>query len=127
MDKLYKKCFKHVVPRYTPEDGVGLYAKEGISKDTVVLEIPLQGMITIDNLLASQSDEVSQLICDLNIEQDQQFIMFSVLLHLEGQKTDGLWYSYMKDLWPAREEMNNSILWSDAKVKALSKSNYIAE
>lgn len=54
-------------------------------------------------------------------------MMFSVLLHLESNKKESLWYSYINDLWPSREDMNNSLLWSDSKVKALSKRNYVSD
>lgn len=32
-NKLYKACFKHVLPRYTPQEGVGLYAKDTVAKE----------------------------------------------------------------------------------------------
>lgn len=32
------------------EDGLGLYAKDNIKKDNVILSIPLEGIITIESL-----------------------------------------------------------------------------
>jgi hypothetical protein len=49
-NKDYKDCFKNIQIKMNKEDGLGLYAKENIKKDTVILSIPLDGIITIDSL-----------------------------------------------------------------------------
>jgi len=49
-NKNYKESFKNILIKVNKEDGLGLYAKDNIKKDNVILSIPLEGIITIDSL-----------------------------------------------------------------------------